>query len=308
MRIFMTGGTGLIGRAVLAELTARHEVSALARSGTAAVRLRALGAAPVRGDLRTPSHWLADLGPVDAVVHCAAVFEAGNMAAAEARFLAALRRTLALGPTRLRVVYTGGVWLYGAGAERVQDETAPFDPLPPFAYMADQIAALRADPMIDLRVVHPGLVFDSAGGGALQDMIADLEAGRPVRVTGDPAVRWPLVHVEDLADLYRRALEWEAPGLVVNGVAAEGVEVAAIARALARNCGLPPPGFAVRPVAQAVAEDGPIAAGYARSQRISGARARSLLGWRPAHAAPGAEADASAKRLGAGRRLCNPIA
>ena len=52
MRIFVTGGSGYIGRAVVAELRRRgHHVAALVRSDAAAATVRALGAEPVHGSL-----------------------------------------------------------------------------------------------------------------------------------------------------------------------------------------------------------------------------------------------------------------
>ena len=52
MNVFLTGGTGLIGSAVVVELLANdHSVLALARSEASALALKSAGAEPVRGDL-----------------------------------------------------------------------------------------------------------------------------------------------------------------------------------------------------------------------------------------------------------------
>ena len=60
MRVFVTGGTGLIGSAVVAELLGHgHTVLALARSGSSAAALQTEGAESIRGDL-------ADLGTLRA--------------------------------------------------------------------------------------------------------------------------------------------------------------------------------------------------------------------------------------------------
>ena len=51
MRVFLAGGTGVIGRPLVARLlAARHEVGVLARSDTATEQVAAMGAEPVEGD------------------------------------------------------------------------------------------------------------------------------------------------------------------------------------------------------------------------------------------------------------------
>ena len=75
MRVLLLGATGFIGSGILRELLAAgHGVLALARSGSAAERLRRHGAEVVRGDLREPGHWAAAVRDVDAVIHAAATF------------------------------------------------------------------------------------------------------------------------------------------------------------------------------------------------------------------------------------------
>jgi uncharacterized protein YbjT (DUF2867 family) len=56
MRVFITGGTGTIGEAVIKELRrAGHAVTGLSRSEASDAKLRALGATPHRGLLDQPA-------------------------------------------------------------------------------------------------------------------------------------------------------------------------------------------------------------------------------------------------------------
>src|SRR4029453_4705518 len=72
MRVFLTGGTGYIGSAVLdALLRAGHRVTALVRDPEKAERLTARGAHAIVGELGTPKTYLAPLENIEAVVHAA---------------------------------------------------------------------------------------------------------------------------------------------------------------------------------------------------------------------------------------------
>jgi len=58
MHIFLTGGTGYIGGAVMAQALAQgHRVTALVRSDQAQMQVQLSGAEGIIGDLATPEHW-----------------------------------------------------------------------------------------------------------------------------------------------------------------------------------------------------------------------------------------------------------
>lgn len=74
MRVFVTGGTGLLGRHVITALVARGDtVVALARSDAADAALRALGADPLRGDLGDAGLLARGVETAEAAVHSAAI-------------------------------------------------------------------------------------------------------------------------------------------------------------------------------------------------------------------------------------------
>lgn len=72
MKVFVTGGTGVLGRAAIRKLLARgHEVVALAHSDDAVEKLQAAGATAVRGDLFDPDSVRRAMQGADAVLHLA---------------------------------------------------------------------------------------------------------------------------------------------------------------------------------------------------------------------------------------------
>jgi nucleoside-diphosphate-sugar epimerase len=72
MHVFVTGGTGLIGSAVVAELLGNgHTVVALARSAAAVLALETAGAGTVRGGLADLDSLRVGIGQADGVIHLA---------------------------------------------------------------------------------------------------------------------------------------------------------------------------------------------------------------------------------------------
>src|SRR5690348_11382103 len=72
MRVFITGGTGLIGSAVVDELLDHgHTVLALARSEESAFKLRSAGAEPISGGLADVDALREGTAQADGVIHLA---------------------------------------------------------------------------------------------------------------------------------------------------------------------------------------------------------------------------------------------
>ena len=288
MRVLVLGGTGSIGSAVVRALVRRgHDVLALARSDSSAAKSRAAGATPVFGDIATPEPWTGRLPPVDAVIHAAGNFST-MMGAADRRLIDALLPALAAQPNRPRFVYTGGCWLFGATGDVIATEATPFCPLPAFAWMVPNLQRVLAATEVDGIVIHPAMVYAGAGG-VFRRFAGDAVERDAIRVVASERVRWPLVHAEDLADLYALALERAPARSSYIGAAIDGLAVGRIARAFAKRfrTRLAEPQI-ISPDAVA-AELGEWARGYALDQRLSGAKARWELGWSPARLDPEAE-------------------
>jgi nucleoside-diphosphate-sugar epimerase len=288
LRVLVLGGTGSIGSAVVRELIGRgHEVCGLARSNASAAKLRELGAMPVAGDIAAPELWAAKLPHVDAVIHAACDFNT-EMGAIDRHLLDVLLPALAAQPKRPRFIYTGGCWLFGATGDDVATEGTPFRPLPAFAWMVPQLRRILDAPGIDGIVIHPAMVY-APGGGVFLRFAQDAVERDAIRVVGSESVRWPLVHGEDLATLYALALEHALARSSYIGAAIDGLAVGRIARAFAKRFGTRREEPQIVSAEAITAELGDWAKGYALDQRLSGAKARRELGWRPKHLDPEGE-------------------
>jgi len=288
MRVFALGGTGVIGSAVLQALIARgHEVCGLARSRTSAAKLDQCGVRPIAGDMTSPEGWVAKLPQIDAVVHAACDFQTA-MGAIDRHLLDVLLPALAARPNKVRFITTGGGWLFGATGDVVATEETPFRPLPAFAWMVPHLQRVLASTDVDGIVIHPAMVY-SAEGGVFRRFAREAVERAAVRVVAGEAVRWPLVHSEDLATLYALAIERAPARSSYIGSAIDGFPVGRIARAFARRRGTRHQQPHIVSADEIAAELGEWARGYGLDQQLNGMRAQRDLGWRPTHLDPEAE-------------------
>jgi nucleoside-diphosphate-sugar epimerase len=288
VRVFVLGGTGSIGSAVVRELVRRgHKVHGLARSGASAKKLAALGAIPLPGDIALPERWVGTLPHLDAIVHAACDFSPA-MGEIDRRLLDVLLPALAAQPKKPRFIYTGGCWLFGATGDEVAAEETPFRPLAAFAWMAPNLQRVLDTPGIDGIVIHPAMVYEP-GGGVFRRFARDAVERDTIRVVESENVRWPLVHSDDLATLYALTLEHVPSRSSYIGAAIEGLAVGRIARALAKRFGTRHPEPQIISTDAITAELGEWARGYALDQQLSGAKARRELGWTPEHLDPEGE-------------------
>jgi nucleoside-diphosphate-sugar epimerase len=289
MRVFVTGGSGYIGRPTIEALRRRDiEVSALVRGDRSAQVVAGLGAAPVRGDLTDVAVLRAAAADSDGVIHL------GQHRGADTADVdrAASEAMLAGLGGRGAYVHTGGVWVYG-DTDGVVDEDAPTSPPPIVAWRAENekrvlaSAADGANPVL----VMPGLVYGDAAG-LLEAFYADpARAEGVVRSVGDGSNHWSMVHVADVAELYVAALRAPA-GAVYAGVIDRYPTQAEVLAALAGSLGMPGRTGTLT-LDEARAKMGPIAEAFVLDQRLTGARARQQLDWQPRHLDPVAELAAA---------------
>jgi nucleoside-diphosphate-sugar epimerase len=278
MRVFLTGGTGYIGSAVLdALIKAGHHVTALVRDSEKAARLEARGAIPVLGELGTPARFLAKAVELDAVVHTA-LAEPPRGAGLDKTFLDALLPALAAAGRARTFVYTSGVWVLG-DQPTPADETVALNPVAYSAWRAGHEAQVlgAVTPALRAIVVRPGIVYGS-GRGIVSDMLKDALNGL-VRVIGDGQNRWPCVYDRDLAELYVRVLGNPGAAGVYHAAGDEDERVNDIADAITQHVS-PPADIRHVPLAEARGKLGPYADALALDQVVRSPRARAL-GWSP---------------------------
>jgi nucleoside-diphosphate-sugar epimerase len=288
VRVLLLGGTGSIGTAVLRELTRRgHHVVALTRSDRSAKKVTELGAVPIAGDIGSPEKWIGALPGVEAVIQLACDFDS-PMDHVEGRLLDGLLPHLAAGLKKPRFIYTGGCWLFGETDRGVATEQTPFRPNPAFAWMVPHLQRVLDADGIDPVVIHPAMVYE-AGGGVFRRFFDDVFERDAIRIVGGENVRWPLVHSEDLANLYALALERSVSRASYIGAAIDGLPVGRIVRAVARRFGVANREPEIISANAIAAELGAWASGYALDQQLSGGKARRDLGWEPKHLDPEGE-------------------
>jgi uncharacterized protein YbjT (DUF2867 family) len=237
MRIFLTGATGFLGSGIAATLIrARHDVTALVRSSTSAARVLSYGIEPHHGDLRDPGSYRDVARAADAIVH-AGVEGGGDRMDVDRIFVDA-----AAGPN---LIYTSTLFLLGDVEHG--DESSP----------ASGARAEHEQIVVEAggAVIRPGMIWGAEGAYLFE---------HPITI-GDGSNRWPLVHRDDVAELYRLVVESGARG-IFHAVA----EVMRAAEVF--------PGKNV-PLEEASAELGGFADALALDQDV-----RSVaIGWTPAH-------------------------
>jgi nucleoside-diphosphate-sugar epimerase len=125
------------------------------------------------------------------------------------------------------------------------------------------------------------MVHDALRRGFAGTLVDIAERSGVSGYLGDGSQRWPAVHRQDAAHLYRLAFEQAPAGSVFHGVAEEGITLRALAERIGTLCDVP---VRAVPPEQAEAHFGWLAALVATDAPASSTTTRRLLGWEPCHA------------------------
>lgn len=277
MRVFITGGSGGIGAAVVAELRAAgHHVVGLARSNASAAAIGRLGGEPLRGDIADLDGLKKAARDADGVIYLAFNHDfndVGDSIGAEARAVGALGDALV--DTGKPLVLAGGT-PPAPGRPSTEDDPFPTEgPMAGRGRTGQGVIGLAERGVRSSVVRLPRSVHDAGGRyGFAGVLIRAAQRSGVSAYVGDGAQRWPAVHRDDAARLFRLALEAAPPGSVLHAVGDEADPMRVIAETIGQRLSVP--------VESAPAENfGVLGTIFAVDQPSSSALTRKRFGWNP---------------------------
>lgn len=305
MHIFVTGASGWVGSGLVPELlTHGHTVAGLARSDRSARAVKSAGADVVRGTLDDLDVLSAAAGAADAVVHLGFKHDiafAGNYAQAakdDRAVIDAFADRLA-GTGKALVVASGVLGVVGVAPGVVateEDGRTAHESAGPVSGGGDRSATARhvlslAERGIRTSIVrlppathgtgHNGAAGNGAGdNGLTATAVAAARRAGVSAYVGDGSNRWPAVHRDDAATLFRLAAEAAPAGSVLHAIAEEGVPIRQVAEAIAAGLGVP-----AISVDEATIGDylGFLAGFWSTDGPASAQLTHQLVGWKPTH-------------------------
>jgi nucleoside-diphosphate-sugar epimerase len=279
MRVFVTGASGGIGSAVVADLIAAgHEVIGLARSDASAEAIAAAGAAPLRGNLADPNSLRAGAEQADGVINLAFSNDFSNLQQGIAEEALAVQTIgEALAGTGRPFVHAGGTPIVPGRASTEDDPNNTQGPVGGRGHNANAVIALAQQGIRSCVVRLPRSVhLRGAAYGFCSILIANAQSTGVSAYVGDGTQRWPAVNRLDAARLFRMALEDAGPGTVLHAVGDDGNTMRSLADAIS--------GVLAVPVEPVPAEHfGALGVIFARDQPASSMATRERFGWEPTH-------------------------
>jgi nucleoside-diphosphate-sugar epimerase len=277
MRVFVTGATGFVGSAVVADLIAAgHSVTGLTRSDAGAATLTAMGATVHQGSLEDHASLRSGAAASDGVLHLAFNHDFSKFAdncELDRRAIMALGEELK-GSERPLIV-TSGVALLAPGRLATEDDAAARH----FPRVSEAAAEDLAEQGVRAGIVRlPPTTHGEGDHGFVPRLIAIAREKGAAAYIGDGNNRWPAAHRVDAARVYRLALEQGASARRYHAIAEEGVPFKVIAEVIGKRLGLP---VVSKSPDEAEAHFGWFARFAAVDVPASSAKTRAALGWAP---------------------------
>jgi nucleoside-diphosphate-sugar epimerase len=261
-RIFLTGGSGYVGRNLIRHFVARGVgVTALVRSDASATTVRALGAVPFHGDIFDAT-LTAGMAGCDALIHAAADTDHGpaterQRCINEEGTRAVLDAAQASGITRVIHLSTESVLATGRPLVNV-DESMPMPARPAGGYSrtkaaAERIALAANGPDFSVVVLRPRFVWGRDDTTALPALMEAVRSGKFAWISGGNYLT-STTHIANLCHAVELALDGGRGGEVYFISDGEPLPFRTVVSALIETQGLDVPDktvprFVVRTVA-----------------------------------------------------------
>ncbi len=278
MQVTLTGSTGFIGSHIMTDLQSHgHRVTALVRNDAEADRVAAAGATPAVIDLYDRPGVASMFRIGDGAIHTASPGDATSANLDSAVVDAA---TDAFAGTGKPYLHISGGWVYGDNLDITEESPIKAPPLVAWKEPIER-RVLDAPGMRGV-VILSGTAYGD-GGGAMPGLMlsSPRDDDGNLIMLGTGQQHWSTVHVADIADCFRRALENESArgSYVIGNGLAETVAELTEAAAVAADA----PGAVPGSDDEARARLGPLADVLLLDQGTEAAKAQAELGWHPAH-------------------------
>jgi len=270
MRVFITGGTGLVGQRLVQRLLQRgDQVSVLTRRPETAQQLWGSTVTVVSGDPVQAGPWQDALASCDGVVNLAGEGVFNRRWSSAFKELMTTSRVMSTenvvaglarssGTSSKVLVNASAIGYFGTAGPEELDEQSPAgnDTLAHVCIAWEKAAQAASTHGCRVVIVRIGVVLDKSGG-ALKKMLLPFKMfmGGPVG-SGKHFVSW--IHHEDLVGIMLLGLDNAQAVGVMNGTAPQPVTnkefSKALGRALHRPSFMPTPGFALRAALGEVAD------------------------------------------------------
>ncbi len=286
MHIFVTGGSGQTGPAVVTELiTAGHTVTGLARSDQAAARLRGFGADVRRGSLEDLNILQECVRTADGVIHMAYGGDFADPESMIRRDTSAINAIgKALAGSGKPFVSTSGTLVMAPGHLSTEQDPPSSESLGSYRIAGEQACLSFADQGVRSSVVRLApTVHGPEDHGFIPFLIAAARRTGVSTYIGDGANRWPAVHRKDAATLFRLAVEKAPAGSALHGAGESAITFETIAHHIGRFLRIPIASLTPEEAASHF-ENPFLAKAFATDAPVSSAYTRKLLGWKPTHA------------------------
>jgi nucleoside-diphosphate-sugar epimerase len=301
MRIFVAGATGAVGRPLVSALIAAgHSVVGLTRTAAKAEIIERMGAKPVIADgldaaaIRAAIdsskpdaiiHEMTDLSGASDLRHFDRSFASSNQL--RTKGIDILLTAAKESGVRRLIAQSFCGWPYARTGEPIKTERDALDPDPPAEFRATLKAIQYLEQAVAGSLKPEGIVlrygaFYGPGTGMLDRVMIEQMRNRRVPLIGDGAGWWSFVHVDDAAAATVEVLERGKPGNIYNIVDDDPAQVREWLPALAAMLGAREPLHLPAWIARLVAGEHLVAM-MTQARAGSNAKAKTELGWTPAH-------------------------